>query len=473
MANINRRLFMRGAGATGFLGGAQALGLMGTNPAFAADTSGYKALVCLFFFGGMDHADTVLPFDQESLDQLTGHRQGLYDARQGISPRIRDNMVQLNPVNASAFGGRQFALPSELGPLASLFNSGDMSIVGGVGPLIEPVTRDDIELNRRAVPTRLFSHNDQQSTWMSGQPEGASRGWGGQFADAVLASAPSDNESFASITTGSNEVFLSADTARPFRVTANGTPGVTMLQPEQEFRLGFTEGADIARRNLDDFINGQGLSPDNLYMRDFLAANNRSLDKSAELNRSTVNTFPFQTQFPNNRTGQSFLAVARTISIQQSLNVSRQVFFVPMFGFDTHSEQAENLTRLHLEMAESLVAFRSALLEMNMWNNVTTFTAADFGRTIVDNGDGTDHGWGGHHFVMGGAVQGQRIFGDLADFDLAAPYYSGNSGRLIPSIAVDQYAATLGSWFGLTQGELAQIFPNLGNFNTSNLGFLG
>ena len=490
MANINRRQFLNGVGATGFLAGTGVLGALSSQQAFAADVTGYKALVCIFLKGGMDHADTVLPYDPTSFNALRDHRIGMYDAYEnqtsgtGDPLRLRDrtNLARLTLQNADAFEGREFALPPETAALASMFNSPtpDLAVVGNVGPLIEPTTRTSMEAGSVALPPRLFSHNDQQSTWMAMGVEGAQLGWGGGFAAAAAASSPSEEGTFSAITTAGQDVFLSSEAVHPFRVGRNGGSSINIIA--NPWRLGSGDAANDARAKLEAYLGSEGLSSSNLFEQDYINANARGLAntrafteafESAETFEDVMN--PENNLFPDTQLGRQLRIVAQTISIHQDLNVSRQVFYVSVGGYDTHDSQAGSIPTLHARLSEALSAFRQAMIQIGEWNNVTAFTASDFGRTVIDNGNGTDHGWGGHHFVLGGAVRGGRIYGDMPGFDLDgadAQSYTASRGRLIPSTSVDQYAATLGRWFGLDNSELNSNLVNLSNFTEQDLGFM-
>jgi uncharacterized protein (DUF1501 family) len=450
------------------------LSSLANSPAYGADVSGYKALVCVFFKGGMDHADTVLPYDQASYNELATIRESLfnaYNADSGASSRNRSNLLQLAADNGGNFGGRQFALPPELSPLHQLFESGDMAIVGNVGPLVEPTTRTQMDDNLVPLPPRLFSHNDQQSTWTALRPEGSRFGWGGRFADMALASAPNDNPVFSAISASGNEVFLSGENARQFRVSSGGGAPIDVL--DKRSLRGSGRDSDVLVEVLEQHFASEGINPANLFEQD-VANFNRRASENNELYRTAVETaLPLTTTFPDSSLGRQLRSVAETISIRGALNTSRQVYFVSTGGFDTHNNQANSLPGLHGNFAASIAAFHAAMTELGEQNNVTLFTASDFGRTTIDNGDGTDHGWGAHHFVVGGAVNGRNIYGELPGFDLGAEHFTKSRGRLIPAVSVEQYAATLGSWFGLSGSELSTVLPNLGNFNTSNLGFMG
>lgn len=463
-----RRTFLTGASA---LSAATLTGLGTSLAAFqatAAETSGYKAIVCLFFLGGMDGHDTVLPYDQASYDSYAAIRApllGLYDNMQGGSTRARDRLLPLNPSNAASFGGRQFALPEELSGIKSLFDSGNAAIVGNVGPLIQPLTRTEFLNETAPQPKRLFSHNDQQSTWMSSQPEGAQFGWGGRFADAALgAGANAGSTDFTTITSLGNELFLTGAQARPYQIGLDGAPEIDALN----FFAGNqgTPEGDAIYQKLRDHFEAMDFSSSNLIDRDIANSMRTALITNENFNQAFASIQPFATPFPGSFLGQQLQAVANTIAIRDALLVNRQVFFVAIGGFDTHSNQANDLPSLQQQIDASVVAFYQAMQEIGLGSDVTLFTASDFGRTLAINGDGTDHGWGSHHFVIGDAVQGGAIYGDMPPYELGHDQDAG-SGRLIPTTSVEQFAEPLGRWFGLNDGEIAAALPNLSNFGNS------
>ena len=471
MANINRRRFLSAGAGLGMLGGSGVLGLLSQKRAFAADTSGYKALVCIFMKGGLDHADLVLPYDQSSLALLRSQRENLHAIYDGTElARTRDSLLPLTLGNADAFGGREFALPPEMSEARTLFESNELAIIGDVGALIEPTNRASMDAGNVVLPARLFSHNDQQSTWMSFGVEGVREGWGGKFASAAHASDPNSAAVFMALTASSPDVFLASEDIGAYALTSSGAQSINLVA--NRGLLGRSDGHDSARTKLNAHLRAEGLSSENLFMRDILNIGSNALDNAEVLNLALEQLQPLTTVFPNTSFGRQLRVVAETIAIQQALNVSRQVFYVTIGGFDTHSSQATRLPGLLTQLSQGMALFKSALTEINMWNNVTTFTMSDFGRTVIDNGDGTDHGWGSHQLAMGGAVSGGQIYGDVTDHDVDSDRYTETRGRLIPTTSVEQYAATLGRWFGLDAGELNAALPNLRNFNSDNLGFM-
>jgi len=468
MKNFNRRRFLMTSG----LGGLS--GLVGSViPTSVQAISGdYRALVCVFLKGGLDHADTILPIDPASYDQLLTVRPNLLSryAGQGAEvSRARADLLPLQPDNGAQFGGREFGLPPNMSNLADLFNSGDAAIVGNVGPLIEPTDRTSFEQQAVPLPTRLFSHNDQQSTWMALGVEGSQVGWGGQFADAILAANPGNNPLYTAVSADAPDTFLASESSRQFIVSA-GNFSRRLELVESDFLIGGNNPRfDAPRQAIQAFFDRPDFGHGDLYRQDYArisaagVANARAYDDAVA---------DFDAPFPNTRLGQQLQVIAQTIAASGPLGVNRQVFYASLGGFDTHSNQADDLPPLQTQISEAFAAFRDALVSINRWNETVLFTASDFGRTTIDNGDGTDHGWGGHHFVLGGSINGRTIYGEIPSPDVSTAQYTSKSGRLIPAISIEQYGASLGRWLNIDEAELASVFPNLGNFATPDLGFI-
>ncbi|MEM1112984.1 MAG: DUF1501 domain-containing protein [Pseudomonadota bacterium] len=448
---ISRRHFLK-LSANSLAGaslGGMSLALSGIR-AQAADTSGYKALVGVFLFGGMDNHDTIIPHDSSSYQRWASIRQSMVNSM-GAS-RARDNLLPLT--NPGGFGSRRFALPSEMAGLHRLFESGAASIVGNVGPLIEPTDRSSFDAESVRLPPRLFSHNDQQATWMAGAPEGASFGWAGLFADAAQQAGANPGAAFSTITTGGADLLITGRDTAPYQVGEEGAAQAYILE-DLEGDLG-----EAMRRH----FAATGFRPGNLLRRDIADKLHASYDANEQYNLATQSGGGASTAFPPTPLGQQLAAVANAIAVREQLGVSRQIFTAAMGGFDTHSAQARDLPMLQQELADAVEAFYQAMTELGLEQDVTLFTTSDFGRTLAINGDGTDHGWAAHHFIVGGAVQGGQIFGDIPEADFDHPQDAGG-GRLIPTMSVEQFAAPMGAWFGLSEGELASALPNLRNFD--------
>lgn len=461
-----RRSVLKSAGAMAIAAGAGTLtNTLLTFPGRAADASGYKALVCVFFKGGLDCHDVLLPFDQTSYTRYAEIRQALmagYAAQNGGSSRVLNRLLPLSPANADAFGSRRFALAQEMEPIHSLFESGVASIIANVGPLVAPITREQYRARTVQTPRRLFSHNDQQSTWMSLQPEGVQYGWGGRFADAMLSAQANANSIYTAITVTGNEVFLSGETARQYQIDSSGIPA-SIRELSDTRLLGSGSRSTVAQTILREHFSAPAPAAQNLFERDIVASTARAISANDQFAAARTGAPQLATVFPNTGLGRQLRTVAQTIALRDTLGMRRQVFIVSLGGFDTHSAQASSLPGRMAEFANAAAAFYEATEELGVDQNVTLFTASDFGRTLTINNDGTDHGWGAHHFVIGGGLNGRRIFGDPAPYDLGHSQDAGN-GRLIPTTPVEQYAATLGRWFGLNQAELNAALPLLPTF---------
>jgi uncharacterized protein (DUF1501 family) len=456
---IDRRTFIKHLSAVPLLGSGLATSCL-SQRALAADDSGYRALVCVFLFGGMDNNDVLLPADSQ-YDDFAFIRQSLL-AEQGES-RARENLLVLQPDNAGS-GDSLWALPPEMSATRSLFESGNASIVSNVGPLIEPISRQQYLDSTAPLPARLFSHNDQQATWQASAPEGAQLGWGGLFADAFLSSSSSsDALSFTTIASTDVGPFLTGERAFPYRVNAGGASRIFLLGDAND-----GPADDNLQQRLRQHLRGENYRGSHVIRGDMVGAFASALDTNASYNQARSNAASLFTAFPQSGLGSQLRTVAETISIRNELGVSRQVFFVGIGGFDTHSEQAQDLPLLLADIDASVSAFFTATGELGVSDEVTLFTASDFGRTLAVNGDGTDHGWGAHHLVVGGAVRGRQLLGTPPPPRIDNPFDAG-AGAAIPQFSVEQFAEPLGQWFGLSDDELLAALPRLGNFDRGTL----
>ena len=432
-------------------------------------SSDYRALVCLFSLGGMDHNDTILPYDQAQYDQLRSVRQGLFSSYSSLgsgASRSLESLLPLNPSDQLATEGRRYAVPSELGPLRELFDAEELAFIGSVGALVEPTDRDSFENRSVAIPPSLFSHNDQQNYWQGLAPEGAKAGWGGRFMDSLNQRGLVGDERFGAISTVPNPLFVASDQLPNYFISKNGPTGIELETRSRLLGRGAEMNAVRARLSewfRADFQNGSLLEKDvqQVQREAILAADDYRLEFSSAPQ--------FNTTFPASGYGPQLANVAKAIRISSAFGMQRQIFFVGVGGFDTHKDQAERLPGKQAEIANSVKAFRDAMKEVGMWNNVTLFSAADFGRTMIENGSGTDHGWGGHHFVTGGGVRGGRMLGRFPEYDTNGAEYTKSRARLIPSVSIEQYSASLGDWFGVEPGAIDAILPNLANFGNRRL----
>ena len=454
----SRRAFLKRSAALGIAGGAAPFvtNLAAIGEAAAATASDYKALVCVFLFGGNDYANTLPPYDQASYNLYAAARQNLAHGRDTLAATL------LNPSTALA-GGRQYALSPTMAPLVPIFDAGRMAVVLNVGTLVQPTTKAQYTANSVRLPPKLFSHNDQQSYWQASNPEGATSGWGGRMGD--LLQSGNGTATLTCINATGNAVFLSGRTAIPYSV---GTTGPIALLNNGSTLFGSTAAASTLRT----LMTGTNA---NMFANEHATVSRRALDTYAQVNAALagapVANFPL---FPTgNNLASQLQIVARLISVSQELGAKRQVFFVSQGGFDLHDNLLAQHPGLLGNVASAIRAFYDTTVALGVADRVTTFTGSDFGRTLQSNDDGSDHGWGGMHFVAGGAVNGRRFYGTPPAIGNNTPDDVGQ-GRLLPTISVDQYASTLASWFGVSASNMSTVLPNIGNYNPSmwNLGFV-
>lgn len=451
--NAGRRRFLHTAGALSILGAGSPLALslagIGTAAAQAAPAD-YRALVCVFLLGGNDQSNTVIPFDASE-----------YEAYRNARPSIARQAADLVSLGAvAAQGGRSYALPKELAPLAALNLKGQAAIVANVGTLVVPTSKAEYRGATVPLPPKLFSHNDQQSVWQSSAAEGSTVGWGGRFGD--LLAAGNANATFTAISVSGSAVFLSGEQVLQYQVGTGGPVTISAL-------TGKVFGSPTAAGTLHALLTA---SRSHLFENELARVTRRSIDASAALGAALEGAPALVTPFDAaNSLAQQLRIVAQIISARQATGAKRQVFFVSLGGFDNHNSLLKTQPDLHAALAGAIDSFYKATVELGVADSVTTFTASDFGRTLTSNGDGSDHGWGAHHFVVGGAVRG-GIYGHFPTVALNTDEDVG-AGRLLPTTAVVQYAATLASWFGVPGGSLVDALPQLANFSDRNLGFLG
>jgi uncharacterized protein (DUF1501 family) len=455
--NASRRAFLQRASALSLVGVATpwALNLASLGEAAAATAADYKAMVCVFLYGGNDYGNTLVPYDQSNYDAYFGLRPTLAYARTALGSTV------LNPATALA-GGRQYALAPELAPLLPLFDAGQMAVLLNVGTLVQPTTKVQYTARSVPLPPKLFSHNDQQSVWQSSAPEGATSGWGGRMGD--LFQAGNGNATFTCVNVSGNAVYLSGNSAVQYQMSTSGSVPLKALTSP-------LFGSANCSAALQSIIT-QPRS--HLMESELTRVVNRSIDANSLLTSGLTPSSAIATAFPTgNNLADQLKLVARMIASANALGAKRQVFFVSMGGFDTHDGLLTVHPGLLATLANALSAFHSATVELGVANQVTTFTASDFGRTLSGNNDGSDHGWGSMHFILGGAVNGRRFYGTPPVVANNGPDDVGQ-GRLLPTTSVDQYAATLGNWLGVSNTDLLSVLPNLKNFDPSarNIGFV-
>ncbi|GMU23239.1 MAG: hypothetical protein AMXMBFR13_33210 [Phycisphaerae bacterium] len=473
---ISRRSFLRrGTCATLGLSGlaSQLFTTRLVNASLASQSfSDYKALVCIFLFGGNDNGNTLIPYDNGP------QNYAFYAATRGALalPQSALNNTIIAPSNTD---GRRFALHPALADMKQLFDQGHVAIVSNVGTLVEPATKTQIVAHQVKVPRQLFAHNWQQEQWQVSTADAVEKiGWGGRIADALEAAGanPAANVSMAISIVGSS-IFLAGRDVVPYTVSPQGPKTL------QSSGLGNSTEQAVVRQAYADLLALQGnpsYAGRHAMQKAFADVTQRAIVSSGVvqnlLTQPTAITTPVP---PNNGLAAQLHMVARLIEFAQSdLHHQRQVFFVATGGFDTHDGLLEGQHQVLLTgVNNALKFFWDALGELNMRDQVTTHTASDFGRTYVSNGNGSDHGWGSDHFVMGGSqVAGGKLYGAYPDLTLDGSQDMG-SGRYIPSHSVDEYAFELARWLGVPLSEMPMVFPNLTRFldpqdPATHLGFM-
>jgi len=441
----NRRSFIKYASlaAAGNVAGLRPFGALN---ALAGTTPDYKALVCIFLFGGNDANNMVVPFDTAGYNS--------YSTVRGPLALAQNTLLPLTPLP-------NFALHPSLPEVQGLFNSGKAALVANVGTLVQPTTRAQY-LAGQTVPSNLLSHPDQQLEWQNQASSGATpTGWAGRVADLL---GPSYNPSATvpMITSVAGDtLFCNGTASTPVSVSPGNLGGSTC-----------SEGAECPARQaaaqaLLTFNSGVSL----ITADDQITSNAYNYAKI--LSAATQSVAPLQTVFPTTSLGPQLQQIAQIIQVRAALGVQRQIFFAGIGNFDTHAGQLTLQSSLLAGISPALAAFYQATQEMGVDQSVTSFTMSDFSRTFQPNSNsGSDHAWGSHHIVIGGAVKGGSMYGTYPTLALGGPDDSGTNGRWVPSTASSQYAATLAQWFGVPAAQLPMVLPNIGNFSNVNLGFV-
>ncbi|TAK87769.1 MAG: DUF1501 domain-containing protein [Aquabacterium sp.] len=542
MSSTSRRAFLHRAAAMSSLGAAAPLALnFGAITRAAAQSTGgssdYRALVCIYLNGGNDAFNTVLATDSSSWTHYTNQRR----------PNDGGNSIALMPVGTPTDGAaaasrperlggvlpishagravhatRQFALHPALPQVQSLYQNGKVAVLANVGTLTRPTVKADWSNTRQSKPAKLFSHNDQQSTWLSFHPEGASEGWGGRMADLLMqrngvghdaADALVIQRSFTCMTPAGANVWQAGHDVLPYQSSGTG-----VLSLGSGGQIYGSSSLQNAVANVMGKLNADGspsITARNAFAADHQKVAQRAFQASGMLSSlfPALGVAPWSTpgvttpsndallkyvsptsgSLTFNPLAQQLQMVARLIDANRtaSLGMKRQFFLVQLGGFDTHTNQIADHAERMAQLNHAMSYFDQVLSNMpsgNMSAQVTTFTASEFGRTFTNNGNGTDHGWGGHHLIMGGAVIGTEVYGTFPQYSTASStgVFSSDdqiqNGVLIPTTSVDQYAYTLGRWMGVSDsalqgsydGDPNAILPNLRQFNSNsyNLGFM-
>ncbi len=447
---ITRRMLLRlGAGSLGILGAGGRLSRLGRlNAQVVNPTPDYKAMVCIFLFGGDDGNNLIVPIQTA----LQGYSN--YFGVRGTTLGLASNSLS----QITAVSGDVYGLHPSLAPLQALYQQKVLSILANVGTLLKPITKDQYQQGQAPIPTNLFSHSDQQQQWQT--TPGAHTGWGGRAADILQAlNAPSTFPTGVSV--AGNSLFLTGQSSTPASVT-NGGLGLDGSDGSDA-----ANARDTAFQQILTFDSGLSLIQSaNQFTSDGIQA-------GKELNAALAGGAALQTVFPQTGLGGQLQQVAQIMKVRGTLGVNRQIFFASQGGYDTHTDQLPQQTALFGELAGAIAAFYNATVELGLANQVVTFTESEFGRTCQPStGAGSDHAWGSHQIIVSSALKGADVYGTFPLLALDGPDDVTGRGVWLPSTSLDQYAATIASWFGVPDSSLTTVFPNLANFMTQKLGFV-
>ena len=456
MKKFNRREFLKQSGAAAATsaafahipGMAYSQGI-GT----AAPFNDYKALVCVFLFGGNDSYNMIIPRSNAEYNIYAA-------ARQNMAVQQND-LLAINPLTPD---GTNYGLHPSMGGIQTLFEQGRAAFVNNIGPLVEPTTKSDYFNGSVLLPPQLFSHNDMQDQWLSLKgPTVSNTGWAGRVADLIRMNV-ANQQLATNVSTFGSSLFQSADETIAYVMGNSGPVPFTGFSNSGDPNDLFYQQRLAFERLLD-------AQHDTIYERGFAEVQRRAVDTVDLVSDALAQAPTLNTVFPQTQLGNQLRTVAEMIAVRDELQMERQIFFVATGGFDTHDDQVQNQPGLLGGVSEAISAFYDASVELQISDSVTTFTQSDFGRTMTSNGDGTDHAWGGCQFVVGGAVAGRDMYGIYPDLALGSNDDVGG-GRFIPTTSADQYAATLARWFGVAEVDIPSVSPNIGNFATQDLGLL-
>jgi uncharacterized protein (DUF1501 family) len=421
-------------------------------PALAQSGSEYRALVCVFLFGGNDSNNMVVPMDDTNFKAYTTIRDSLALTAAELT----------SPVNSTS--GAPYSFHGKMPELAGLFSSKELAVVANVGSLVQPLTRAQYQAAQLPRPLNLFSHADQQQQWQTSIAQGnGPTGWAGRAADYIESQGINSSKFPVFFSVAGNSILGTGAKTQPVAVAPGGSLQLAGFNSSPA-----SEALWNALAGLLKLDSGVSLA----QAADGMLAN--SIADATSLSAALAKGTPLKTVFPSTSLGKQLQQVAQVIQVASYLGMTRQIFFCSLGGFDTHTNELATHNTLYPEVSQAISAFYAGTQELGIAQNVTTFTESDFTRTFQPtSGDGADHAWGGHHLVVGGAVQGGKIYGTFPTFELGGPNDTDTRGRWIPTTSVDQYGATLASWFGIPDASLPAVFPNFTNFGSQKIGFLG
>ncbi len=449
---MNRREFLKWQMATA-IGSSSFFPLLGNLSNVHAEpiTGEYKALVCIFLLGGNDSFNMVVP---QSTDAYNAYAQ----ARPQVA--VDQNLLlPITPVNYN--DENNYGLHPVMPELQQLFNDEKLSVIANVGMLAEPINKEEYETRTKIRPPNLFSHNNQQDQWMRARADYVYPfGWAGRMTDLLYPDPALAPKPAVNITPSGINLWQTGGQYSTYEVPASGIQSISF--PSNNMEQAYQE------------IVNSGTTKSHTLVSQYAKIQQRS-NVLTKLIHDNLNNAAISTQFDQNSSLAIQLEmVSKLIAVRNNLdnNTKRQIFFVGFGGWDTHKNQKVRHPKLLQQLSKSLSSFYSALEELGVEQQVTTFTASEFGRSLTANTSGTDHGWGGHNLVMGGSVMGGDIYGAMPKIELNSPDAIHSGSRIIPSTSVEQYSATLASWFGLSDQQIDTVFPNLNLFDSRNLGFM-
>lgn len=450
---IGRREFLRRSGALALAGATPfGMSLFAAGAASAQAASDFKALVCVFLSGGNDQSNTLVPLETSA-----------YAAYQRARPTLALAPSSLLSLTAPNHSGPALGLHPALGALRPIFERGQMALMANVGALNVPTTRTQWNNGRPTVPVpyQLFSHSDQQNGWQTGLPDRPSQtGWLGRVSDLLERAYNPTSAVSMSLSVGGNNTIQVGTRSIQYQLTTQGPVRVNALNG----LYGNTANGAALRRMITQ-------SGSELFGRQLDRIGTRALDNEVFVANALAGVNVTAT-FPDTRVGRQLRMTARMIAARVALGQRRQIHFVQQGGYDFHDDLVADQATCLQELGDALAAFHRAMEDLGLGSSVTTFTASEFGRALQSNGRGSDHGWGGHQFVLGGAVAGGRLYGQWPEVALGGREDAGQ-GRLVPTTSVDEFASTLVRWFGVPLSDLPTIIPNIGRFASRDLGFMG
>ena len=461
-ANLSRRDFLwtgacKALTAAGITATINNLRLINAASAQTIPTTGYKALVCIFLFGGNDSNNLLIPTD-------TNTYQNLYVPARGVLALPAPGQTGgILPINSNTSDGHTYGMHPSCPELVNLFNSGQLALLCNVGPLLAPITRAQYLNHSVAVPPQLFSHNDQQVEWQTSiEDQPPKTGWGGRTADLLYSAA---NNVSMNISLNGTNIFETGNVVNEYSVSTGGAISLNI------------PGSGTGPAQLQALKDIIAMNHTNLYESAFATEMTTAINNAAALNAAIAPTASttWNTPFSTTSLGKQMKMIARLIAAAPALGHNRQIFFASIGGFDLHSTQGAQTgpqANLFADLSSSMNALYQATVQLGVATEVTQFTVSDFSRTFpVNTGLGSDHGWGSHHMILGGSVLGKNLYGTFPTLQVGGPDDT-STGRWIPTTSVDQYAATLAKWFGVTDTYMSTVFPYLGRFATPDLGFM-